>query len=98
VADALSHRDTDTTAELAAISAPSFTVIDELHQAHATDLTLQAVMKHVLDGKKGERWRIIDGLIMAHGKVYVPLESSALPGFLEHVHGCGHEGTEKTLH
>jgi hypothetical protein len=98
VADALSRRDTETTTELAAISTPSFTVLDELCQAHATDPALQAVMKQVLDGEKGEHWRIINDLITAHGKVYVPPESPALAGLLAHAHGCSHEGTEKTLH
>jgi hypothetical protein len=32
-------------AELAAISTPSFAVLDELHQAHATDHALHALMK-----------------------------------------------------
>jgi hypothetical protein len=98
VADALSRRDTETTTELAAISAPSFAVLDEHRQAHATDPALQAVMKQVLDNEKGEHWRIIDSLIMAHGKVYVPPESPTLVGLLAHAHSCGHEGTEKTLH
>jgi hypothetical protein len=56
VVDTLSRRDTETTAELAAMSAPSFTVL------------------------KGEHWWIIDDLITAHSKVYVPLESPALAG------------------
>jgi hypothetical protein len=60
VVDALSRRDTETTMELAAISAPSFAILDELHPKHATDPALQAVMKQVLDDKKGEHWRIID--------------------------------------
>jgi hypothetical protein len=37
VADALSCHDTETTTDLAAISAASFAVLDELHQEHATD-------------------------------------------------------------
>jgi hypothetical protein len=52
----------------------------------------------VLDGEKGEHWRIIEGLIMSHGKVFVPMESLVLPGLLAHAHECGHEGIEKTLH
>jgi hypothetical protein len=55
-------------------------------------------MKQVLNGEKGEHWRIIDGLITTHGKVFVPMESPVLLGLLAHAHGCGHEGTEKTLH
>jgi hypothetical protein len=55
-------------------------------------------MKHVLDGEKGERWKIINDLIMAQGKVYVPPKSSVLPSLLAHAHRCGHEVTEKTLH
>jgi hypothetical protein len=39
VVDALSHRDTNTMAELAAISTP-FIVLDELRQAHAADPAL----------------------------------------------------------
>jgi hypothetical protein len=96
--DALSHRDTETTVELAAISAPSFVVLDELHQAHDTDPALQDVMKQVLDSEKMEHWWITDVLITAHGKVYVPPESPALAGLLAHTHGCGHEGTKKTLY
>jgi hypothetical protein len=33
-------------AELVAISAPSFTVLDDLHHEHATDPALQALMQH----------------------------------------------------
>jgi hypothetical protein len=40
VADVLSHRDTETTAEVVAISAPSFAVLNELRQVHATDPAL----------------------------------------------------------
>jgi hypothetical protein len=52
----------------------------------------------VLDGEKGEHWRIIDDLITVHGKVYVRPESPVLASLLAHTHGCDHEGTEKTLH
>jgi transposase InsO family protein len=45
VADALSCHDTETTADLVAILAPSFAVLDELYHAHATEPALQAVMK-----------------------------------------------------
>jgi hypothetical protein len=54
VADALSHRDKETTTELAAISTPSFAVLNKLRQVHATDPALQAVMKQVLNSEKGE--------------------------------------------
>jgi hypothetical protein len=98
VVDTFSRRDTETTAELAAISAPSFAVLDKLCHAHATNPALQAVMKQVLDGEEGEHWWIIDDLITVHGKVYVPPQSSVLAGLLGHTHNCGHEGTEKMLH
>jgi hypothetical protein len=52
----------------------------------------------VLDGEKGDHWWIVDGLITSHDRVFVPVESSVLPDLLAHAHGCGHEGTEKTLH
>jgi hypothetical protein len=98
VVDALSRHDTEITTDLAAISTASFTVLDELHQEHATDPALQAVMKQVLDGERGEHWRIIDNQITAHGKVYVPPESPTMASLLAHAHGYGHEGTEKMLH
>jgi hypothetical protein len=56
------------------------------------------VIKQVLNDEKGEHWQIIDGLIMAQGKVYVPPESPALPDFLAHAHECDHEGTKNALH
>jgi hypothetical protein len=56
------------------------------------------VIKQVLNGGKGEHWRIIDGLITAQSKVYVPPESPTLPDLLAHAHECGHEGIEKALH
>jgi hypothetical protein len=98
VADTLSYRDIEMTAELAAILAPSLAVLDDLRHEHAIDHALQALMKQVLDGEKGEHWQIVDGLITSRCKVFVPAESPALPGLLAHAHGCGHEGTEKTLH
>jgi hypothetical protein len=98
VADALSHRDIETTAELATISAPSFTVLIDLHHEHATDLALHVLQKQMMDDKKGDHWQIVDGLITSHDRVSVPTKSPALPGLLAHAHGCGHESTEKTLH
>jgi hypothetical protein len=97
VADALSRRDTETTAELAAISAPSFTVLDDLRHKHATDPVLQVLQKQVLDNEKGDQWRVVDGITL-HDRVFVPVESPTLPDLLAHAHGCDHEGTEKTLH
>jgi hypothetical protein len=98
VVDALSRHDTEMTVELAAISTPSFTVLDNLRDEHDTDLALQALQKQVFDDEKGEHWRIIDDLITSRGRVFVPAESPALPSLLAHAHGCGYEGTEKTLH
>jgi hypothetical protein len=40
VADALSHRDTDDTATVAALSTPTFHIFDTLHQEFATVPTL----------------------------------------------------------
>jgi hypothetical protein len=64
----------------------------------ATDLALQVLQKQVRDGEKGNHWRIVDDLITSHDRVFVLTESLMLPGLLAHAHGCGHEGTEKTLH
>ena len=47
--------------------------------------------------KRGEPWRLVDGLIMRGARVFVPATSSVLPAVLQLAHGAGHEGTQKTL-
>jgi hypothetical protein len=52
----------------------------------------------VLAGSRDEQWKVVDDLIVARGKVYVPTSSPSIRRILENMHGVGHEGAEKTLH
>jgi hypothetical protein len=82
-------------AALMAVSSPLFQLFDDLRQQLHADADLRALMEAARAGDKGEHWRVADGLILVHIKVYVLAASPSLPLLLEHAHG--HEGTEKTL-
>ena len=70
VADALSRRDADGEGELAALSAPSFQLFSELRDAVAADASL-AEQRSKAD-QAAEGWSWVDGLLLRHGKIYVP--------------------------
>jgi hypothetical protein len=75
MADALSRRDTEATAELTALSAPSFHIFNELHQEFDDQSSLQELRAVILIGDRGDKWQVIVGLVLVHGMVYVPLNS-----------------------
>jgi hypothetical protein len=52
----------------------------------------------VNNGGRGEKWKVVDGLITVVGKVYVPSSSRSLLAILSWAHDFDHEGAEKTLH
>ena len=39
----------------------------------------------------------MDGFVLHQGKIFIPDSSSFWPQLLEHAHGAGHEGVQKTL-
>ena len=83
VADALSRRDEDQCAiNVLALSLPSF----------------NAKRKEIADGLAGAAWTKLDGLVLHKGRIFVPDDSSLWPVLLQHAHGTGHEGAQKTLH
>jgi hypothetical protein len=98
VADTLSHRMTEDSAMAMALSAPCFQLFNDLQAEFTASVELYAMMEEVRTGHKGEHWRVGDGLILIHNKVYGPSSSLALPLLLVSAHGHDHEGTEKTLH
>jgi hypothetical protein len=98
VADALSRRDAGEDAQLAAVSAPLFTVFDDLRVETEEVESLRQLKEEVTAGRKGEAWKIVDGLVTVGGKAYVAADSPCLPTILAAAHGMGHEGTEKMLH
>jgi hypothetical protein len=98
VADALSRRDTETSAEAMALSAPSFQLFEDLRTACTTDATLTSLRKEVRDGLRGKQWAMVDDLVTCGGRIYVPASSPLVEELLATAHGAGHEGTQKTLH
>jgi hypothetical protein len=98
VADALSRRDSEKGMSAKTLSVPSFQLFDDLRQKISSDPALVELSATVQDGAKGEQWKMVNGLITVHGKVYVSPTSPAAQLVLTSAHGIGHEGTEKTLH
>jgi hypothetical protein len=96
VADALSIRESGEDGQLMAVSAPTFRVFDDL-RTEIEEIAALRQLEEVLADKKGDKWKIIDGLITVGGKAYISTDSPCLPGLLVAAHSIGHEGVEKTL-
>ena len=107
VADALSRHDgntpllvglydTDATS-LAALSAPTFWLFDDLHQELDTDATLRARCNAVAADAHGASWTIHEGLILHDGRVFVPAAFPLLDDVLQLAHTGAHKGIQKTL-
>lgn len=93
VADTLSRRD-EHLAEAFALSAPQFSLFDELSHEVASTPTQFAIREDIAKGAKPPAWAFTDGLITFKGCVLVPLSSASLPTILEPAHGLGPEGTQ----
>ena len=98
VADALSRRDADTISVLA-VSAPSFDLLTAFRAAAAaTDNTLCKLRERLDHGELGEPWRLVDGLVTFHNRLYVPATFSLLSSIIAAAHDDNHEGVQRTLH
>jgi hypothetical protein len=60
--------------------------------------TLSALHDEVVAGNRSNKWKLVDGLIVVDGKVYLLPSSPSLQAALALAHGIGHEGVPKTLH
>jgi hypothetical protein len=78
IVDVLSRRDTEATGELMGLSRPSFDLFDELCTELATDTELRALRDEVLTSNRGEQWKVVDGLIVMRGKIYVLASSPSV--------------------
>jgi hypothetical protein len=96
--DAPSQQWKEEAGELAALTSPTFMVLDTLHALLEVTATLRQVREEVVAGGCADKWRVVDGLITKASKVYVPTDSPHLPVILSAVHDMGHKGTEKTLY
>jgi hypothetical protein len=98
VDDALSGRDTEEGGELAVLSASTFQVFTDLRNEFTNTPELRELLQAVTAGGCGDKWRVVDGLVMVNGCVYIPPTSPSVSVILDSAHGTGHEGVEKTLH
>jgi hypothetical protein len=77
VADALSRWETGEEGQLAAVSAPTFTVFDDLCVETEVVAALRQ-LKEVQASRWGDKWKLVDGLITVGGKAYVFADSPCL--------------------
>jgi hypothetical protein len=96
VADALSHCNYDHGAALMALTTPSFQLFDDIRQEFTTEPELRQ-LEEVVGGSCRNTWGITNDLVTIKGHVYLVPSSPSLIVTLQHAHGTGHEGTEKTL-
>jgi hypothetical protein len=98
VTDALSRHDTESSAVLLALSAPSFNLFDDLCHEIDADSSLRELRDAVATGARGDAWQVVDGLISVAGPIYISPTSPSLLAVLATSHGSSHEGVERTLH
>ncbi|WVZ98182.1 LOW QUALITY PROTEIN: hypothetical protein U9M48_043651, partial [Paspalum notatum var. saurae] len=99
VADALSRRDADSSADsltCAALSGPSFSLFEELRTELENAEDLGDIRAQVLEGQNG--WSLVDGLWLKDSKVFVPASSPLVAAIIVDAHNTRHEGIQKTLH
>ncbi|XP_071680352.1 uncharacterized protein [Lolium perenne] len=105
VADALSRRDVDDTADAPTVGAalcihsgPSFAFIDEVRRATATAADAQQLRQRLADGELAAPWRLDKGLLLHGRRIFVPDHGDLRHQALSLAHSAGHEGVQKTLH
>jgi hypothetical protein len=72
-------------------------LFDDIRDELDKDPDLQALKNEVQASSKADLWKVLDGLVTVKGKIYMPSSSPTRQTLLDHAHGMGHEGAEKTL-
>ncbi|XP_071681819.1 uncharacterized protein [Lolium perenne] len=105
VADALSRRDVDDTADAPTVGAalcihsgPSFAFIDEVLRATATAADAQQLRQRLADGELAAPWHLDKGLLLHGRRIFVPDHGDLRHQALSLAHSASHEGVQKTLH
>jgi len=99
-ADALSRRDEHelgARVHAQALSRPEFPLFDAFRREAQTLPEIVAKRQEIHDGFADTVWSEADGFVLHQGRIYVPASSSLWPQLLDHAHGTGHEGVQKTL-
>lgn len=95
MADVLSRREQEDP-HLAAISAPTFLLYNELRAESQDNTELRKLWDFVV-ADRGQPWRVQDGLILHGSRIFVPSASRTLAPVLQLAHMEGHEGIQKTM-
>jgi hypothetical protein len=72
-------------------------LIDEFRVEAATLPEMIAKHAELVVGTAGPEWALVDDLVVRHGRLSLPASASVWPLVLEHAHGMGNEGVQKTL-
>jgi hypothetical protein len=80
------------------LSIPKFALLDEFRVEAAALPEVIAKRAELANGTAGLDWALVDDLVVRRGRIFLPAFSSVWPMVLEHAHGMGHEGVQKTLH
>jgi len=97
-ADALSRRDEQgPCTSTCAISRPEFELFDDFRQESLSLPEVVSKRQEIMAGTAGKEWSVVDNFVLHQGKIFVPDSSTFWPQLLEHAHGVGHEGVQKSL-
>jgi hypothetical protein len=95
-ADALSRRDEEQVS-VHALSLPTFDIVDQFRQESTTLQEIVTMKAQIEAGTACKAWAAVDGIVVHDGRIFMPASSKLWPAVLEHAHGMGHEGVQKTL-
>jgi len=99
-ADALSRRDEHEPGAWVlaqSLSRPESPLFDAFRREAASLPELVEKRQEIRDGAADAGWIEADRFVLHQGRIYVPALSSLWPRLLDHAHGTGHEGIQKTL-
>jgi hypothetical protein len=96
-ADALSRRHEDDVT-VHSLSIHNFALLDEFRVEAAALPEVIAKRAELTAGTASPDWALVDDLVVRRDRLFLPTSASVWPMVLEHAHGMGHEGVQKTLH
>jgi hypothetical protein len=71
--------------------------VDQFHQESTTLQEIVTMKAQIEAGIAGKAWAVVNGIVVHDGRIFMPASSKLWPVVLEHAHGMGHEGVQKTL-
>jgi hypothetical protein len=95
-ADALSRCDEEQVS-VHVPSLPTFDIVDQFSQESMTLQEIITMKAQIEAGTAGKAWAVVDGIVVHDEHIFMPASSKLWPTVLEHAHGMGHEGIQKTL-